>query len=614
MKLRRLRIHNFRSIVDADIEVHDYTMIVGANNAGKSNVIAALRAFYEDIKHSNDDLPKIPGVQADESWVELSFALAEAEWDGLADKYKGGAAGRDLTVRRYFKSTEKDRFKASQSNLYAIVNGEPDEDLFYGAKNVGTAKVGSIIYIPALTTAAEQMKTSGPSPLRDMLNLMLKRVITQSEAYKAMEGAFAKFNDEARGEKGFLSQISRPINESLEQWGIRFDMGVNPVAPEDITKSLIRHGFEDAMLGDTLFSLDRYGHGFQRSFLYELIKLAPSFTEAKVDSKKDFDPNFTLILFEEPEAFLHPAQQENLAYHLRRLGAGDAQQVLVTSHSPVFVGKVADDLCQIVRVRRRGGASSVGQVKRKDLSGVLGKGYDFKTCLEAYVNDTTVIETAKKDARNLLKGATEDAAIAEQEERFRYQLWLDSERASMFFADKVLLVEGATEKALFAWLLARDWHDLCRHRVAIVDAMGKYNLHRYIALLEEFDIPYGLMLDDDQGKDHHRVVNEMLKNKVGANLLAEVCFIDGCMEKFLGLNLPARDDQKPIHTLKAIEAGSLDPDKLKELREKFVRCLALEEVGSSGAQLRPTAVVSHAARAMLSPRLAPVDGLGPQSV
>ncbi len=48
MKLRRLRIHNFRSIIDADIEMHDYTMIVGANNAGKSNVLVALRAFYED--------------------------------------------------------------------------------------------------------------------------------------------------------------------------------------------------------------------------------------------------------------------------------------------------------------------------------------------------------------------------------------------------------------------------------------------------------------------------------------------------------------------------------------------------------------------------------------
>ncbi|WP_413623597.1 ATP-dependent nuclease [Luteibacter sp. Lutesp34] len=576
MKLRRLRIHNFRSIVDADIEVHDYTMIVGANNAGKSNIISALRAFYEDIKHSGDDIPKMKDVQVDESWVELTFDLTNGEWEGLADKYKEGAANHVLVVRRYFASKEKDRFKSSQSNIYAIINGEPEKDLFYGAKNVGTAKVGNIIYIPALTTAADQMKTSGPSPLRDMLNLMLKRVVADSPAFMEMEGAFGKLNEEARGEEGFLSKISKPINQSIEQWGIRFDMGVSPVAPEDITKNLIRHSFVDAMLGETSFALDRYGHGFQRSFLYELIKLAPSFVEGKTAERKDFDPDFTLVLFEEPEAFLHPAQQENMAYHLRRLGAGATQQVIVTSHSPIFVGKVADDLCQIVRVRRNNGISNAGQIKKNDLSGVLRQGYEFKTWLEAYVNDQAVPDNAKNNAKRLLQGATEDTAIAEQEERFRYQLWLDSERASMFFADRVLLVEGATEKALFAWLLARDWHDLSRHRVAIVDAMGKYNLHRYIALLEGFGIPYGLMLDDDQDKDHHKVVNEMLKTNVGQSRVAEPCFINECMEKFLGLNLPVRDDQKPIHTLKAIEAGGIAQDKLDELRKLFLKSLALE--------------------------------------
>lgn len=576
MKLRRLRIHNFRSILEADIEVHDYTMIVGANNAGKSNIISALRAFYEDFKHSGDDLPKMKDAQVDESWVELTFDLSEDEWEGLADKYKEGAAGRILAVRRYFASKEKDRFKSNQSNIYAIVNGELEKDLFYGAKNVGTAKVGSVIYIPALTTAAEQMKTSGPSPLRDMLNLMLKRVIGESPAFKEVEGAFEKLNDEARGEEGFLSKISKPINASIEQWGVRFDMGVNPVAPEDITKNLIRHGFVDAMLGETAFAIDRYGHGFQRSFLYELIKLAPGFTEVKAVGKKEFDPDFTLILFEEPEVFLHPAQQDNMAYHLRRLAAGDAQQVMVTSHSPIFVGKIADDLCQIVRVRRDNGISNIGQIKQDELKGVLGQGYEFKTSLEAYVNDAAVPDNAKTEAKRLLQGATEDAVIAEQEERFRYQLWLDSDRAAMFFADRVLLVEGATEKALFAWLLARDWHDLSQYRVAVVDAMGKYNLHRYIALLEGFGIPYGLMLDDDNDKQHHKAVNEMLKNKAGNSRLAEACFVDECMEKFLGLNLPVRDDQKPVHTLKAAEKGGIAQDKFDSLRELFLKSLALK--------------------------------------
>lgn len=576
MKLRRLRIHNFRSIVDADIEIHDYTMIVGANNAGKSNIISALRAFYEDIKYGSDDIPKMKDAQVDESWIELTFDLTEGEWEGLADKYKQHGAQCALTVRRYFVSSE--RVKTNQSNIYAIINGELEKDLFYGAKNVGTAKVGSIIYIPALTTAADLMKTSGPSPLRDMLNLILKRVVADSPAFREMEGAFGKLNDEARGEEGFLSKISKPINQSIEQWGIRFDMGVSSIAPEDITKNLIRHSFVDAMLGETSFALDRYGHGFQRSFLYELIKLAPSFAQHKAAAKKEFDPDFTLILFEEPEVFLHPAQQENMAYHLRRLGAGASQQVIVTSHSPIFIGKVADDLCQVVRVRRDNGVSSIGQIKKGVLVNVLGQGLELKQWVESYVHDTAVPENQKKDARDMLDAATKDEELAVQEERFRYQLWLDSERSSLFFADRVLLVEGATERALLGWLLAKDkdWRELNRHRISVVDVMGKYNFHRFIALLESFGIPYGMILDDDNEKQHHKVLNLMLKNKVGENCLADIVFVPGCMETFLGKKLPGRNDQKPVQVLKEIETGGIAQEKLDELRKLFLKSLALE--------------------------------------
>ncbi len=482
MKLRHLRVQNYRSIIDADIEIHDYTMIVGANNAGKSNLLAALRAFYEEIKWSSEDAPKL-GKSSDESWVELAFVLNDAEWASLAEKYKEDVTDQRLTVRRYFASKEKDRVKSNQSNIYGLVKGQLEEQLFYGAKNIGTAKVGRVIYIPALTTAADQMKTSGPSPLRDMLNFMLKRVVSDSAAYKAVEDAFGKLNDEARGEEGFLAKIAKPINEAIGHWGVRFDMSVNAVSPDDITKNLVKHAFADAMLGDAAFALDRYGHGFQRSFLYELIKLAPSFAESKKSEKKEFDPDLTMILFEEPEAFLHPAQQENMAYHLRRLGAGDGQQVIITSHSPIFVGKVADDLCQIVRARRDEGVTALGQIGRSVAKNVFSEGLAFKKCLESYVNDAAIQNDQKKDARNLLAAAQDDDEVASQEERFRYQLWLDSERSAMFFADRVLLVEGATEKALFGWLLARDWHELTRHRIAIVDVMGKYNFHRYTTLL-----------------------------------------------------------------------------------------------------------------------------------
>ena len=82
MKLHRLSVQNFRSIINADVEIHNYTMIVGANNAGKSNLLAALRAFYEDIKWSVEDVPRV-GKSSDESWVQLTFKLTDEEWSTL---------------------------------------------------------------------------------------------------------------------------------------------------------------------------------------------------------------------------------------------------------------------------------------------------------------------------------------------------------------------------------------------------------------------------------------------------------------------------------------------------------------------------------------------------
>ena len=60
MKIKSITTHNFRSIKEAKFNPYDYTVLVGANNAGKSNVLTALRIFYEDgIKFSdNSDFPK----------------------------------------------------------------------------------------------------------------------------------------------------------------------------------------------------------------------------------------------------------------------------------------------------------------------------------------------------------------------------------------------------------------------------------------------------------------------------------------------------------------------------------------------------------------------------
>ena len=120
-----------------------------------------------------------------------------------------------------------------------------------------------------------------------------------SEAYSSIEAAFKDLNTEANLENGFLSKIATPINNALSEWNVKLDLSLNPVSTVDISKNLVKPSFIDMMLGSEGFELDSFGHGFQRSVIFELIKLSSSFKEEKKIEKKEFNPDFNLILFEE---------------------------------------------------------------------------------------------------------------------------------------------------------------------------------------------------------------------------------------------------------------------------------------------------------------------------
>ena len=156
----------------------------------------------------------------------------------------------------------------------------------------------------------------------------------------------------------------------------------------------------------------------------------------------------------------------------------------------------------------------------------------------------------------------------------------------MFFAERVLLVEGPTEKALLEWLLEKEWSDLRRYRVEVVDVLGKYNFHRFMALLDEFGIAYGMLVDDDKGKKHHRAVNDMLKNRVERRRGARAVFIPNDIEAFLGLDKPARNDQKPINVLKALENDEIERKKLEQLKAWCVEALGFSSTYQPDEVLR----------------------------
>jgi predicted ATP-dependent endonuclease of OLD family len=577
MKIRSIQLHNFRSVKDLSCALDDYCLLVGENNTGKTALLTAVRIFYEEggAKFSREiDFPKFP-TDDNESWIEIAYRTTEEEQETLKTEYR--SADRLLRVRRYFQSDNKDLVKANQSNIYGYEKGTLSTSLFYGAKNVSQAKLGSVLYIPEVNRSDDALKLSGPSPFRDMVNFVMKRAVVDSRSFGDLNTAFTTFNEKFKEEAsadGFsVNSLIEEINRELGHWKIRFGVDVNPLRPEDIVKTLLTHFIEDENLEGKRVSLGSYGQGLQRHLIYTLIRLSARFVEPRAEKKKEFAPDFTLILFEEPEAFLHPSQQERLNASLRSLAAEATQQILITTHSPGFVSKQVSKLTTIIRLQKTAAVTEHFQLSEEQLARMLDRNRGLYQRFSDMLQDPGVSEPLKREIRR--RGLGEDSPEEDpglEDEATRSLLWLNAERAALFFARHVVLCEGPTEKAMFEYLIDTVWRDLGDRNLYFADALGKFNIHRHMALLSGLGIRHSVLFDRDRDAGIHDVVNSFIgENRT--DLTIQIESFPSCLEDFLGIARAKRRDLKPLHVISKLLNNAVTADKITELRHMVDRLL-----------------------------------------
>ncbi len=544
MKPTSLTIHNFRSILDATINLDDYSLLVGANNSGKSNVIDAIRAFYEkDLKFDlQEDFPKM-ATPDKESWMEIEYKPSDDELQTLKTEYR--LPSGTFRLRKYFQSSDKD-------GIYAYTGGKLSDSRFYGYKNVQKAKLGDILYVPAVSKIDEHTKLTGPSVLRDLINTVIKRIMDKSVAYHDLKDSFQKFEQSIKTEKTdeglSLEFIEKEITQKIGDWGASFELTVTPIGPDDMVKSLISHQLHDDGLNQAMSS-NSYGQGFQRHLIFTLIRVAARLTAPSGNKeKKDFSPEMTWILFEEPEAFLHPSQIDVLNQDLRTLSKEPYTQVLISTHNPQFVSRNSTDLTSLTRLHKVANATNVYQIDKTTLTSILNQNQhdlpEWKAAgLPIHPDDLTV-----------------------DMESIKYLLWLDPRRCSAFFANKILLVEGPTETALVSYLEDNGYLTWPQEGVFVLDAIGKFNLHRFMNLFGKLGIPHYVLYDQDNGQC--KPVEDTISACKNDFTKAIDCFPND-IEDFLGLPRASRPHRKPQHALYNIQQGKCSQQKLTDLAAKI---------------------------------------------
>ena len=382
MQITTVRVHNFRSLIDVTYRVSNYGLLVGANNSGKTNAIDALRVFYDDLKfNAKTDCPKDGATDAD-SWVEIDYRLTDDEYDTLKVEYQLG--DNRLKVRKYLSGKTQRIFAYNKDNSLA-------DEQFYGAKNVQQAKLGDIIHIPAVSRLDEHMKTSGPSALRDIINGIVGKLVKSSLTFQQMMQDFSQkmesFQEEKTDENFSLRGLQDDINNGISEWDAEFQIRINPFSETEIVKNLVTFDFHDRQVNDSLPAAN-YGQGFQRHLIYTVLTLVSKYeVKPKPSAKKEFRPSLTLILFEEPEAYLHPPQQDVLCRSLQSLGAQEGNQVLISTHSANFVSHNTDDLCALVHLRREHGKTIVGQLSEANRKQIFEDNQEINDLLNVPFDD-----------------------------------------------------------------------------------------------------------------------------------------------------------------------------------------------------------------------------------
>ncbi len=351
-------VRNFRSITDAErLPLGDFTVLVGPNNEGKSNILEALALGMQELSGVRGR--RILGRRPYERTADLAYDWERDFPRSLQDKEDGRTT---LNFDFELSPDEVEEFyvevgsKFNESLPISLSFGRTGAPIFrvrkqgkaqqlLTKKRLEIAKFVAarveVQYVPAVRTGDRVARI-----VRQMLNRQLSSAAVTDPDYAA---ALAKL-EEAR--QPVLKRVADAIADRMRD----LLPEVRSVTIDQERDRTMAGGLEIVVDDGTATDLSLKGDGVQ-----SLAALAMMQHHSRENAKaREF-----ILAVEEPEAHLHPKAIHALRDTLRE--TSEEQQVVVTTHSPLFVNRLELANNIIVTKNRAAPATSV-----QELRGVLG--------------------------------------------------------------------------------------------------------------------------------------------------------------------------------------------------------------------------------------------------
>jgi putative ATP-dependent endonuclease of OLD family len=545
MQLVELTIENFRSIRHTSLQMAPFITIIGPNNSGKTNLLLGLQLFFNPRQLDGEDFP---------GGVIDAPILLDAKFASLGDEERRALSPylhrEGLEVRRsatfdddgrtswdtYIRIQEpkdpdfkRSRVHENRERLIEIVSSrslpayfrgstgrvsqasflsglgrycqeqasslEWDEPTWVASEEVWRALepfLPKFHYIPPVRRLEEEL--GGRTPLGELLEHVVERILGSSPRL--------------RGARSQLSRTRRLLTRSTGRDDRlveikELEKSLTGMLAEGFPESSVEVEFEPPEIGDFFTKGSRLyvddgirteatskGHGLQRELMLAILRVYVEYLETEAGIKPT-----RVFALEEPELYLHPQAQRRLAVMLQQISKND--QVIACTHSPLFV-----DVSEYQRIR--------------------------------LVSKPSVREGTS------IRQVTVELFPGDAKANFRLAVAYNSDRNELFFARKVLLVEGESDKIAFTEMATKLDIDLYHEGISIVEVGGKGNLLNFMKVVGAFGIPYVVVFDTDPSDQNSPSQNAAIRSGLSAEF-GLIFAVDPNLDTVLGVTKSQAD-------------------------------------------------------------------------
>ena len=484
MYISSININNYKNFESISVDFKDgINLLVGQNNAGKSNILRALATIFDPRARKQlpiDDIYmniSLDQLKKHSPKVTISIILSQSEEEELIGDELVTVSNWLIKLKEPYEAkiqyefflpeTEEDEYKNSVEHItnqleiwevikkhfirryiYKIWVGDPKNQVQIDNENLSKF---DFQFLDAIRDVERDMFSGRNTLLKDIIEFFIdydiksNKDLTESERFEELNQRKDKFNDASQVLIDIIHERLKTGKSEIlsytEDIGVVFE-NLSPDLEGKVTESEIYTILQLIVKQRTGISIPITNNGLGYN---NLIFMSLLLAKMQIDSNGVYLGSnakvFPILAIEEPEAHLHPTMQYQLIDFLRKnLTDNKVRQIFITSHSTHITSSTS-------------------------LNDII--------CLYKNDDNTNVSYPGK-----VFYDINSEGRVTENSDSKKYvQRFLDATKANLLFSEKIILVEGMAEQLLIPVFAEYLGFSLEKQHVTVINIGGRYFEH-----------------------------------------------------------------------------------------------------------------------------------------